>query len=107
MWLKEEDVEEEVVEDGWGRDRSVDIIDRTSRCADKLKRWGRRKRMKFKKNVLECSEEMERLRGSQVFLLTIQKHPPLNFNPVITHKSSKGVNLFVCLSIVECLQAYG
>ena len=43
----------------------------------------------------------------QVFLLTIQKHPPLNLSPVITLKSSKGVNLFVCRSIVECLQAYG
>jgi hypothetical protein len=60
MWLKEEDVEEEVVEDGWGRDRSVDIIDRTSRCVDKLKRWGRRKRMKSKKNVLECIKALKK-----------------------------------------------
>jgi hypothetical protein len=61
-WLKEDDLEEVVVE-GWGRERSVDILQKTSRCADKLKGWGRRKRMRFKQEVLECSEEMERLRG--------------------------------------------
>ncbi|GAU34899.1 hypothetical protein TSUD_144300 [Trifolium subterraneum] len=58
MWLKEEDVEEVVV-DGWGRERGVDITSRTTRCADKLQRWGRRKRMKFKQEVAECGEEME------------------------------------------------
>jgi hypothetical protein len=63
MWLKEEDVEEVVME-GWGRDRGVDITDRITRCADKLKRQGRRKRMKFQQDVTECREEMERLRGS-------------------------------------------
>jgi hypothetical protein len=45
-WLKEEDVEE-VVEEGWGRRREVDILTRVERCANKLKKWGRRKRMKF------------------------------------------------------------
>ncbi|MCH80000.1 hypothetical protein A2U01_0000762, partial [Trifolium medium] len=62
-WLKEEDVEE-VVEDGWGRDRGVEITSRISRCADKLTGWGRRKRMRFKQEIKECSDEMERLRGS-------------------------------------------
>ncbi|KAK2423594.1 hypothetical protein QL285_034041 [Trifolium repens] len=61
-WLKEDDIEDVVV-DGWGRERSMDILYKTSRCADKLKWWGRRKRMRFKQEVLECSEEMERLRG--------------------------------------------
>ncbi|MCI32396.1 hypothetical protein A2U01_0053609 [Trifolium medium] len=51
-WLKEDDVEE-VVEGGWGRDRDVDITNRTSRCADKLQVWGRRKRMKFKQDVYD------------------------------------------------------
>jgi hypothetical protein len=37
IWLKEEDVEDEVVEDRWGRERDVEIISRTSRCANKLK----------------------------------------------------------------------
>jgi tRNA U38,U39,U40 pseudouridine synthase TruA len=67
IWLKEEDVEDEVVEDRWGRERDVEIISRTSRCTNKLKGWGRRKRMRFKQEVAECSEEMERLRGSHDF----------------------------------------
>ncbi|GAU10318.1 hypothetical protein TSUD_418940, partial [Trifolium subterraneum] len=67
MWLKEEDVEEVVV-DGWGRERGVDITSRTTRCADKPQRWGRRKRMKFKQEVAECGDKMERLRGSHNLL---------------------------------------
>ncbi|MCI40848.1 hypothetical protein A2U01_0062081, partial [Trifolium medium] len=31
---------------------------------DRLQEWGRRKRMRFKQEVAECGEEMERLRGS-------------------------------------------
>jgi hypothetical protein len=62
-WLKEDDIHE-VVEEGWGRERTVDIMNKTVRCADKLKGWGRRKRMRFKQEVLECSDELERLRGS-------------------------------------------
>jgi intein/homing endonuclease len=60
--LKEEDIDE-VVEEGWGSERGRDIMFKTARCADKLGRWGRRKRMRFKQEVLECKEEMERLRG--------------------------------------------
>jgi hypothetical protein len=60
--LKEDDVEEVVV-DGWGTEKGTNITYKTSRCAEKLKGWGRRKRMRFKQEVLECSEEMERLRG--------------------------------------------
>jgi hypothetical protein len=36
MWLKEEDIKE-VVKDGRGRERGVEITSRTTRCADKLK----------------------------------------------------------------------
>ncbi|MCI85284.1 hypothetical protein A2U01_0106563, partial [Trifolium medium] len=36
IWLKEDDIEE-VVEDGWGRERGVEITSRTAKCADKLK----------------------------------------------------------------------
>jgi hypothetical protein len=61
-WLKEEDVDE-VVEEGWVRESGADVISRTGRCAEKLSRWGRRKRMRFKQEVAECREEMERLRG--------------------------------------------
>ncbi|KAK2414457.1 hypothetical protein QL285_037046 [Trifolium repens] len=62
-WLKEDDIME-VVEEGWGRGGVVDVINKTSRCADTLARWGRRKKLKFKQEVKECSEEMERLRGN-------------------------------------------
>jgi hypothetical protein len=61
-WLKEEDINEVVV-DGWGGEPGADIIRRTGRCAEKLKWWGRRKRTRFKQEVAECSEVMERLRG--------------------------------------------
>jgi hypothetical protein len=63
IWLKEEDIEE-VVEDGWNGVSDLDITSRVGRCADKLQVWGRRKRMRFKQEVIDCSEEMERLRGS-------------------------------------------
>jgi hypothetical protein len=46
-WLKEEDINEVVVE-GWEGEHNADIIRRTGRCAKKLKWWGRRKRMRFK-----------------------------------------------------------
>jgi hypothetical protein len=46
-WLKEDDIME-VVEEGWGRGRGADVINKTNRCADTLSRWGRRKRMRFK-----------------------------------------------------------
>jgi ribonuclease HI len=62
MWLREEDVED-VVEEGWGKEAGVEVTSRVTRCADKLKKWGRRKRMKFKQEVEECSMEMERMRG--------------------------------------------
>ncbi|GAU14523.1 hypothetical protein TSUD_250650 [Trifolium subterraneum] len=62
-WLKEYDIEE-VVEDGWGRGSNIEVTNKTTRCAEKLKEWGRRKRMRFKQEVMECSEEMDRLRGS-------------------------------------------
>jgi hypothetical protein len=61
--LKEEDVGE-VVEDGWCGGGPLDITSKVARWADKLQGWGWRKRMRFKQEVLECSEEMERLRGN-------------------------------------------
>jgi hypothetical protein len=59
-WLKEEDINAVVV-DAWGGEPGADIIRKTGSCAEKLKWWGRRKRMRFKQEVAECSEEMERL----------------------------------------------
>jgi endonuclease/exonuclease/phosphatase family metal-dependent hydrolase len=40
-WLKEDDIDE-VVEEGWGRERGGDIFSKTIRCTEKLQRWGRR-----------------------------------------------------------------
>jgi hypothetical protein len=61
-WLKEDDIDE-VVEDGWGGGET-DVMNKVTRCAEKLRRWGRRKRMKFKQEIAACGEEMERIRGS-------------------------------------------
>jgi hypothetical protein len=54
-WLNEDDIND-VVEEGWGRERNVDVINKTARCAEKLRGWGRRKHMRFKQEVAECSE---------------------------------------------------
>jgi hypothetical protein len=70
IWLKEEDVGE-VVKDSWNEGSEADIINRVHQCADRLQEWGRRKRMRFKQEIVECGEEMERLRGS---------HDPANSN---------------------------
>jgi hypothetical protein len=60
MWLKEEDVGD-IMEGGWNGGGELNVITRVSRFADRLKDWGRRKRMRFKQEVNECSEEMEQL----------------------------------------------
>jgi hypothetical protein len=62
-WLKEDDIGE-VVEEGWGRSREADITNKVTRCANKLCRWGRRKRLKFKQEVVACGDELERMRGN-------------------------------------------
>ncbi|MCI36360.1 hypothetical protein A2U01_0057583, partial [Trifolium medium] len=63
-WLKEPDLEEVVV-DGWGINDNIEIVDRVAKCANKLQVWGRRKQMKFKKEIDACVKEMEILRGNQ------------------------------------------
>ncbi|CAJ2669980.1 unnamed protein product [Trifolium pratense] len=63
-WLKEPDLEETVI-DGWGANDNVAIVDRVARCANKLQRWGKRKRVKFKQEIEECVREMEALRDNQ------------------------------------------
>jgi hypothetical protein len=61
-WFKEEEIEE-VVTRGWALDRELEITDRIGCCADEIKKWSRRKCMKFKEEVKECMEEMERFRN--------------------------------------------
>ncbi|GAU27412.1 hypothetical protein TSUD_356480 [Trifolium subterraneum] len=60
-WLKEEDIEE-VVNVGWNHGEDLEIIHRLTHCADELQRWGRKKRRRFKEEIKEHEEEMERTR---------------------------------------------
>ncbi|GAU14634.1 hypothetical protein TSUD_96980 [Trifolium subterraneum] len=61
-WLKEEDIGE-VVNEGWDMGEGSEITQRLSHCAEKLQRWGRRKRKRFKEEIKEHEAEMERLRN--------------------------------------------
>jgi hypothetical protein len=60
-WLKEEDIDDVVIE-GWNSGEGVEIVHRLGRCADKLQRWGRRKKKRYKEEILDYEAEMERLR---------------------------------------------
>jgi ribonuclease HI len=59
--LKEDDIEE-VVNEGWNDREDLGIIHRLTHCADTLQRWGRRKKRRFKEEIKEHEEEMERTR---------------------------------------------
>ncbi|GAU26476.1 hypothetical protein TSUD_294450 [Trifolium subterraneum] len=63
-WLKEPDLEDVVVE-GWGGRENLEVVDRVTRCANKLQRWGKRKRVRFKEEIDECVRQMNELRGNQ------------------------------------------
>ncbi|GAU23341.1 hypothetical protein TSUD_237950 [Trifolium subterraneum] len=63
-WLKEPDLEDVVVE-GWGGRENLEVVDRVTRCANKLQRWGKRKRVRFKEEIDECVRRMNELRGNQ------------------------------------------
>jgi hypothetical protein len=60
-WLLEEDIEV-VVQEGWNDGNSLEITQRLSHCAEKLQRWGKRKKRRFKAEVAEHEAEMERNR---------------------------------------------
>jgi hypothetical protein len=60
-WLKEEDIDDVVIE-GCNSGEGVEIVHRLGRCADKLQRWGRRKKKRYKEEILDYEAEMERLR---------------------------------------------
>jgi hypothetical protein len=62
-WLKEEDIDEVVVE-GWNSGVGTEIVHRLTHCADKLQRWGRRKKKRFKEEIMEYGAEMESSRGN-------------------------------------------
>ncbi|GAU34086.1 hypothetical protein TSUD_255820 [Trifolium subterraneum] len=61
-WLKEDDIEE-VVNEGWDVGDGIEITQRLTHCAEKLQRWGRRKKKKFKEEIMEIEADMERLRN--------------------------------------------
>ncbi|GAU26741.1 hypothetical protein TSUD_317390 [Trifolium subterraneum] len=63
-WLKEPDLEDVVVE-GWGGRENLEVIDRVTICANKLQRWGKKKRIRFKEEIDECVRRMNELRGNQ------------------------------------------
>jgi hypothetical protein len=60
-WLLEEDIGE-VVHEGWNDGNGLEITHRLTHCADKLQRWGRKKKRRFKDEILEHEAKMERLR---------------------------------------------
>ncbi|GAU33843.1 hypothetical protein TSUD_393510 [Trifolium subterraneum] len=64
IWLKEPDLEDVVVE-VWGVRENLKVVDRVTRCANKLQRWGKKKRVRFKEEIDECVRRMNELRGNQ------------------------------------------
>ncbi|GAU45528.1 hypothetical protein TSUD_400750 [Trifolium subterraneum] len=62
-WLKETDLEDVVVE-GWGGRENLEVVDQVTRCANKLQRWGKKKRIRFKEEIDECVRRMNELRGN-------------------------------------------
>ncbi|GAU51576.1 hypothetical protein TSUD_414250 [Trifolium subterraneum] len=44
---------------------NLEVIDRVTRCANKLQRWGKKKRIRFKEEIDECVRRMNELRGNQ------------------------------------------
>jgi hypothetical protein len=58
----EEDIGE-VVQDGWNDGNGMDIMHRLTHCADKLQRWGRKKKRRYKDEIVAHEAEMERYRG--------------------------------------------
>jgi hypothetical protein len=63
-WLLEEDLEE-VVHEGWSEGMGLEITQRLTHCGDKLQRWGRRKRMRFKDEVMDQEMKMESFRDKR------------------------------------------
>ncbi|GAU45877.1 hypothetical protein TSUD_401030, partial [Trifolium subterraneum] len=61
-WLKEEEVVD-VVAEGWREVRDADVVERLAVCAERLQKWGKRKKVRFKEEVVGIEEEMARIRG--------------------------------------------
>ncbi|GAU37344.1 hypothetical protein TSUD_395250 [Trifolium subterraneum] len=48
-----------------GGRENLEVVDRVTRCANKLQRWGKKKRIRFKEEIDECVRRMNELRGTQ------------------------------------------
>ncbi|GAU22843.1 hypothetical protein TSUD_282100 [Trifolium subterraneum] len=48
-----------------GGRENLEVVDRVTRCANKLQRWGKKKRIRFKEEIDECVRQMNELRGNQ------------------------------------------
>ncbi|GAU30671.1 hypothetical protein TSUD_31430 [Trifolium subterraneum] len=48
-----------------GGRENLEVVDRVTRCANKLQRWGKTKRIRFKEELDECVRRMNELRGNQ------------------------------------------
>ncbi|GAU30401.1 hypothetical protein TSUD_364470 [Trifolium subterraneum] len=49
---------------GGGRE-NLEVVDRVTRCANKLQRWGKNKRIRFKEEIDEFVRRMNEIRGNQ------------------------------------------
>ncbi|GAU39328.1 hypothetical protein TSUD_60790 [Trifolium subterraneum] len=50
---------------GLGGRENLEVVDRVTRCANKLQRWGKKKRIRFKEEIDECVRLMNEIRGNQ------------------------------------------
>ncbi|GAU33827.1 hypothetical protein TSUD_221650 [Trifolium subterraneum] len=48
-----------------GGRENLEVVDRVTRCANKLQRWGKKKRIRFKEEIDECVRRMNEVRGNQ------------------------------------------
>jgi hypothetical protein len=63
-WLLEDDIGE-VVQEGWNDGNGLEIMHRLTHCADKLQRWGRKKKRRYKDEIVAHEVEMERFRDKR------------------------------------------
>ncbi|GAU31579.1 hypothetical protein TSUD_54020 [Trifolium subterraneum] len=54
-----------VIEERLGGRENLEVVDRVTRCDNKLQRWGKKKRIRYKEEIDECVKRMNELRGNQ------------------------------------------
>lgn len=50
----------------WPTGGDLNLVGKLVNCADELERWGRQIRIQFRKEINECMNELEALRGNTV-----------------------------------------